>query len=150
MVRMLLAIAAVGTLPAGCARQESTEGLVRRALQAEYGDQTRLNVSFLGDSQHLNVLLDGPTFRGMADSQVAPTANGVARFVMSRYGRADKLQTVTVRFVRFVPGAGESYCFAKSTTFQPLAGTPPSAGNLVVTRTDLNGGPCLLDPSLSP
>lgn len=133
-----------------CAGRPSPRGALRAALEADYGPETRVNVSFMRDSQHLNIILDGPPFRHLSDSLAGAKAREVGQFALERYDRVSELDSLTVRFVRFVPGAGESYCFARSTTF----GVPDTTGLrdplLILGRRVVNRGPCLLAPSLTP
>ncbi|HLB54471.1 MAG TPA: hypothetical protein VJK71_05140 [Gemmatimonadales bacterium] len=128
----------------------SAEARLRSALEAEYGGQTRVEIGFVRDRRHLQVLLDGPTFDSLSDALVPEKAVEIARRIPAGYPRAAKLQEVTVRFVRFVPEKGRSWCFGRSTTLRMMANPESPDQELAIAGVDFNPGPCLLQPSLLP
>jgi|ERR1043166_718292 hypothetical protein len=140
---------ALAVTAAACTSHPGAQAALRRTLESHYA-QTRVNVSFMRNSSHLNLLLDGSPFRQTPDSELTSKALDLARFALAAYSSAAQLESLTVRFVRFVPRAGESYCFARSTTFRvrSQASSPDSA--LSFAGQNINHGPCYLDPTLTP
>ena len=145
-----LALSLAALFAVGCSRPVDPRSDLRASLEGIYGSQTRANVSFVGGHDHLNVLLDGPAFRYLSDSVDRVRVLEVARLVAKNYTDFLRIDTLTVRFVRFVPGAGESYCFARSTSLALPKTAGVTEADFVFVRRHVNRGPCLLDTRVTP
>jgi len=90
---------------------------IQRAIESEFERETRVEVATIVDSSHLLVLLENPILDTLSASLVNDKARALAKKIMISYAAASTLESVTVRFVKFLSTRGGSYHRAKGRSF---------------------------------
>lgn len=132
---MLLASACTGG-PTSYQRSFTTE------LKAQYGGDTRVGHSFFIDSLQLQLLIDGAEFRRLPDSAVVERARQVADLAMAHWDPRLRSERLIIRFVRFLPRAGASFCAARSVTFTIDLTALDRPSGLQLDQVDFSRAPC--------
>lgn len=111
-------------------------------LTRRHGEDVRVVHAFIRDSLHLQLLIDGAAFHQVPDSAVVERAQEVADLALEHWDPQLTSDSLTIRFVRFLPEAGASYCGARSVTFRLDVEAPDLAGRRVFERLDISRTPC--------
>lgn len=108
--RNWMAVIAMGTW--GCATPAaSPEAELEQALRLAHGASARVVVSTQASPAHLLVLVDSPDLYDRPDSVAwRAGADTIGSAVVTQYQRAEALDSLTVRLVLFLTGAGASWC----------------------------------------
>jgi hypothetical protein len=82
----------------------SGTGQAAETLELQHGlaeqlADTRVEVAWVNGFHHLQVTLDGPRFRTLADSEYRPVADSIARVAAGYFPRTRSLDSITVTFV---------------------------------------------------
>lgn len=93
------------------------EAELRAELALVQGEGSRVEVTFLRDDRHLLLLIDSPEVRTLPDSAARAHAAAMAEVVSRQYLRAEALDSITVKLVEFLPGAGASWCARYTVTY---------------------------------
>lgn len=116
--RLMAQVGLAVILGTGCqAAPPNPEEELRAGLALAQGEGSRVEVGMLRDDRHLLVLIDSPEVRTLPDSVARAHAAAMAEVVSRQYLRAEALDSITVKLVEFLPGAGASWCAHYTVTY---------------------------------